>query len=179
MITRIKNRLSAFRSEEKGSTYTLEFAIMLPLFFATLIYGVELTTTANRQFQLERGLAVTTRFIRLHTGEDLQHDDIKQTICDYSGNLADCENNMRLEMISVDPRNFAGLPATPDCTNSSLAVTPVRGWSLGVEHELMLLRACYQYEPFLAGFGLGKLLAENGDGKARMYATSAFVQEPN
>jgi hypothetical protein len=178
MITRLKNGLKRFRAQEDGSAHTVEFAVMFPILFATLIYGVELTTHSNRQFQLERGLEVTTRAIRLSTGEGITHADLLQNICDNSGGLNDCEENMRLEMITVDPRDFAGLPASPDCTNAPLEVTPVRGWSVGEQHDLMLLRACYQYEPFMAGLGLGKLLSGGENGKGSMIAMSAFVQEP-
>ncbi|WP_299023979.1 pilus assembly protein [uncultured Sulfitobacter sp.] len=178
MITRLKNRLKRFRSEEEGGVYTLEFAVMMPVLCMTLIYGVELTTHANRQFQLERGLEVTTRIIRLNTGQNLTHADLKQSICDNAGGLDNCEDNMRLEMMPTNPREFASLPASPDCTNSPLPVTPVRGWSLGQQHELMLMRACYQYEPFMSGFGLGKLIGNGENGKGSMVAMSAFVQEP-
>ena len=85
---------------------------------------------------------------------------------------------MRLEMITVNPREFTGLPSAPDCTNAPHEVTPVRGWSLGKQHDLMLMRACYQYEPFVTKFGLGKLLASESNGKGSMIAMSAFVQEP-
>ncbi|MEP1766233.1 MAG: pilus assembly protein [Sulfitobacter sp.] len=178
MITRLKNSLNSFRTQEDGSAHTVEFAVMFPILFATLLYGVELTTHSNRQFQLERGLEVTTRAIRLGTGEGLTHADLLQNICDNSGGLNNCEDNMRLEMMSVDPRDFAGLPEIPDCTNAPLEVTPVRGWSVGQNHELMLLRACYQYEPFMSGLGLGALLSNSENGKGSMVAMSAFVQEP-
>jgi len=179
MITRLKTRLNTFRAEEDGAAYTVEFAVMMPILFMTLVFGVELTTHSNRQFQLDRALASTTRAIRLHTGDTLTHADLVENICDNSGGLADCEENMRLEMITVDPREYEGLPDAPDCTNAPQEVTPVRGWSVGESHDLMLLRACYQYEPFLTSVGLGKLLTENTDNsKASIIALSAFVQEP-
>jgi hypothetical protein len=178
MITHIKNRLDRFRKEDAGSVYTLEFAVLLPLLFMALFFGVELTTHANRQFQLDRGLEVTTRIIRLNTAVEYTHDELKQAICANTGGLEDCENNMRLELLAENLRDYTGLPARADCTNSPVTVTPVRGWSLGEEHELMLMRACYEYTPFLASIGLGKLLGSGENGKGEMVAISAFVQEP-
>jgi hypothetical protein len=181
MITRLKNRLNKFRSEENGGIYTLEFAVMLPLLCFTLAYGVELTTHANRQFQIERGLEVTTRIIRLNTGEAMTHAMLLESICDNAGGLDDCSQNMRLEMQAVVPREFVGLPANPDCTNAPLEVTPVRGWSLGEQHELMLLRACYQYTPFMSTLSDGVksfIGVTTASSKGYMVAMSAFVQEP-
>lgn len=179
MIMRLKNRLSRFRSEESGGTYTLEFAIMFPLVLATFAFGVELTTHANRQFQLDHGLEVTTRAVRLNTGTPISHDQLKSAICEFSGGLTDCTENLRLEMTSVNPRNFAGLPSTPDCTEVPLPAAAVRGWSLGQQHDLMLLRACYKYKPvFVGGFGLGALLGSDAGGRGTMVSMSAFVQEP-
>lgn len=42
----------------------------------------------------------------------------------------------------------------------------------------MLMRACYQYDPFVNWYGLGKLLGSSENGKGSMVALSAFVQEP-
>lgn len=178
MITRLKNRLSRFRSEESGETYTLEFVVMFPLILATFAYGVELTTHANRQFQLDHGLEVTTRAIRLNTATNFTHDDLKAGICEFSGGLDECESRLRLEMTPVNPRDFAGLPTMPDCTNAPEPVTPVRGWSLGEQHELMLLRACYKYDTVFNSFGLGSLLGNDAGGRGSMVSMSAFVQEP-
>ena len=177
MITRLKNRLSRFRSEESGETYTLEFVVMFPLILATFAFGVELTTHANRQFQLDHGLEVTTRAIRLNTSTQYSHDDLKAGICEFSGGLDDCENRLRLEMTPVNPRDFTSLPNMPDCTNAPQPVTPVRGWSLGQQHELMLLRACYKFDTVF-GFGLGSLLGNDAGGRGTMVSMSAFVQEP-
>ncbi len=178
MITHLKNRLNRFGKEESGATYTLEFVILFPLLFIAFMFGVELTTHANRQFQLDRGVEVTTRIVRLNTSTQYTHDDLKQAICDNSGGLSNCESALQLEMMPMNPRQFTGLPSMPDCADTSLPVNPVRGWSLGQQHELMLLRACYKFKPYVASFGLGKLLATDDNGNGTMVALSAFVQEP-
>lgn len=178
MITRLKTALSRFRKEESGAAYTVEFVVMLPLLFISFAFGVELTTHSNRQFQLDHGLEVTTRAIRLNTASQFTHDNIKQTICEFTGGLDECDSRIRLEMIPVNPRDFVGLPAMPDCTNAPHPVNPVRGWSLGQQHELMLLRACYKFSPVFGSLGLGKLLGTDDAGLGTMVSMSAFVQEP-
>ena len=54
----------------------------------------------------------------------------------------------------------------------------LRGWSVGQQHEVMILRACYTFFPGFSGVGLGLELAKNSDGKAMMASISTFVQEP-
>lgn len=178
MITRLTHRLKRFRKEEAGAIYTLEFVVMFPLLLMALAFGVELTTHANRQFQVDRALDVTTRAIRLNTATQFTHENIKDVICANSGGLDECDTKMRLEMISINPRSFVSLPAQPDCTDTPQPVNPVRGWSLGQQHELMMLRACYKYKPVFGAFGLGALLGTDGEGYGKMVAISAFVQEP-
>jgi hypothetical protein len=179
MITRMKNRLRRFRTEDAGSVYSLEFLVLLPALVFPLFFGVELTTHSNRQFQLDRALEVTTREIRLNTAYTFTHSDLKRAICANSGGLPKCEERLRLEMLPMNPRAYTGLPNTADCVNVAQPVNPVRGWSLGKQHQLMVMRACYRYDPFSASFGLGNLFAtDNTDELGTMVSMSAFVQEP-
>lgn len=179
MITRIKNRLGQFRKKEDGSAILMEFVVMVPLLFGVFFMSIEMGVYSYRQVQLDRSLEVTTREIRLNTGTQFTHDTIKDLICENSGGLTDCASSLRLEMITVDPRQFAGLPATADCVDTSQTASPVRGWNLGDQHELMVLRACYRFSPVFPTTGLGFSLAKDGSGKAAMTTTSAFVQEPS
>jgi hypothetical protein len=178
MITRLTHRLTRFRKEEAGAVYSLEFVVMFPLLLMALAFGIEFTTHANRQFQVDRGLDVTTRAIRLNTATQFTHEDIRDTICANSGGLDECDSKMRLEMIAINPRDFVSLPPMPDCTDTPQPVNPVRGWSLGQQHELMMLRACYKFKPVFGFLGLGQLLGTDSEGYGKMVAISAFVQEP-
>ena len=180
MNMRMKKHLRRFRKEEKGSNYLIEFVIMFPLLFMAFMFGFELSMQSIRQIQLDRGLEVTTREVRLNTSKHFTHDTLKQTICANTGGLKDCNANLRLEMVPTNPRTFTALPARADCINAAEPVAPVRGWSLGQQHELMLMRACYRYVPMWNKSGLGLALDLNGaeDGYAEMVAISAFVQEP-
>jgi hypothetical protein len=81
-------------------------------------------------------------------------------------------------MITVDPRNFQTLPTDIDCIDKSEPVTPERGFTLGQQHDLMMLRACLKFDPMLPTSRLGFKYATDGSGQSAMYAISAFVQEP-
>lgn len=179
MITRLKNRLRRFRKEDDGAIIALEFMIMAPLIFSAFFMGVEMGLYSIRQMLLDRGLEVTTREVRLNTDMYFEHDDLKRAICQNAGNLPGCMDNLRLEMVPTNPRAFTGLPATVDCVDTSQPVTPVRGWALGKQHDLMILRACYKFKPIFPTTGLGASFSKDGNGEVAMSTISAFVQEPS
>lgn len=172
-------RWRRFGGDEDGSALLMEFLVMVPLLFSLLIMSVEMSFYAMRHMYLDRGLDMTVRHIRLNTNTPMTHGQIKQLICDRAGFLKDCNSSLRLEMIRVNPRNFAAFNQTADCVDVSEEPRPVRGWTLGVEHELMLLRACVGFKPFFPTTGLGYALKKDGAGSVAMISTAAFVQEPN
>lgn len=179
MITRLKNCLSRFCKDDDGSAIVFEFVIMVPLVFSTFFMAMELGIYSIRQMYLDRGLEVSTREVRLNTSVNFTHDYLKAKICQNAGNLPNCMTELRLELIPIDPRNFAGLPASADCVDTSTAITPVRGFTLGEQHDVMLVRACYKFSPVFPTTGLGYALAKDGSGRVAMTSISAFVQEPS
>lgn len=177
MTGAIVTRLGRFRREEDGNA-TIEFVIMFPIFMALMLAAVEMGIITMRQSMLERAVDMTVRDIRLGTGTAPQHDEIKTLICDRAAMVPECGTNLRLEMISVDPENFAPPPATPDCTDKSEEVKPVRQFTNGMDNELMILRACAKFKPMFPFNGIGRELGKDNAGYAAITFTSAFVQEP-
>lgn len=176
-FTRGRRRLAAWLRDETG-TATVEFAIMFPIFVSIFLSSVELGVISLRHSMLERGLDMAVRDIRLGTGTNPQHDDIKAAICNYAGLLADCENSLRLEMIQVDPRNYTPPPGGADCIDHSEPVSAVRSFVNGQSNDLMMMRACYVFTPVFPTAWLGQQLVKDGAGNAAITAASAFVQEP-
>lgn len=177
-MTRIIRRcLRRFGLSEDGSA-TIEFAITFPAVVTVLLSGIELGFVTLQHAMLERAVDITVREIRLGTGTAPQHDEIKDRICSRAGFIADCGSNLRLEMIQVDPRAWSGVPETPDCTDRSEPVQPVRAFVNGQENELMILRACAKIDPVFPTTGLGKSLVKGAGGQYALVSTSAFVQEP-
>lgn len=173
----IHKRLRRFHRDEGGNA-TIEFVIMFPLFIFLTLAGIEMGIVTIRQSTLERAVDLTVRDIRLGTGTAPQHNDIKNLICDRAAMVPDCRSNLRLEMISVDPENFSPPPTTPDCTDASQQVNPVRQFKNGMDNELMILRACAKFKPYFPLSGVGRELDKDNAGYAAVTVTSAFVQEP-
>lgn len=175
----LKNAFRRFRKEESGSVFLIEFVILFPLMFGIFMSSIEMSVYSARQMHLNRGLEDAVRYIRLNTGTVMTHDQIKALVCKGAGNVSNCDTTLRLEMVSVDPRNFTQLPTDVDCVDASLPITPERGFTLGKRHDLMLLRACLKFDPMLPTSSMGFKLATDGSGQSALYAISAFVQEPN
>ncbi|MEM7520034.1 MAG: pilus assembly protein [Pseudomonadota bacterium] len=170
--------LRRFRRQEDGSIFLIEFCVFVPLLFGSFLMATEMSIYSMRQMYLDRGLDIAVRFIRLNTATNYTHADIKQLVCDNSGWLEDCDTNLRLEMIELDPRSFAPFNAQADCIDTSQPVSPVRGFTLGQENQLMMLRACVRFDPVFPTSGLANEFEKDGSGRARMISAAAFVQEP-
>jgi len=178
MIRKATKFLRRFRKEEDGQVM-VEFALAIPLIFTMFLTSVEMGIYALRQSFLDRGLDMAIREIRLGTGSGITHSQIKSRICEYSGFLPDCDVALRLEMNPVDPRAFQGFGAAADCVDTSQAVTLPRNFGNGFEHQLMLMRACYKFDPIFPTTGLGYAFDKDGSGQATMVSLSGFVQEPS
>lgn len=178
MIPPLSPFLRRFRKDENGSVSTIEFVIMVPLLFAAFMMSVEMGIYSMRQMFLDRGLDITVRYVRLNTETPMTHNQLKTMICTNAGFLKDCGTTLRLEMKPLNPRNFAAFDQVADCVDTSEPVQPVRGFELGQEHELMMLRACVKFKPVFPTSGLGYAFEKDGSGKAKMFSVAAFVQEP-
>ncbi|WP_170327377.1 TadE/TadG family type IV pilus assembly protein [Ruegeria arenilitoris] len=177
MMRRLISALNKLHRQEDGSV-TVEFAIVFPAILFLILSGVELGLVTLKHAQLERAVDLTVRDIRLNTGIDPQHDDIKSLICSRAGFIGNCEANLRLEMIRQDPFSSISVPATPDCTDLSEVARPVRTFQNGLENELMVLRACAKISPVFPTSAMGKALV-NDEGQYALTATTVFVQEPS
>lgn len=177
MIRNVAHKLRSFWRNDSGQS-TVEFAITFPAIITILLSGIELGFVSINHAMLERALDITVRDIRLGTGTAPQHDEIKRLICLRAGLIDECQRNLRLEMIQIDPRNWAGMDPDPDCTDRSAEVEPVRNFVNGQSNELMVLRACAKVDPIFPTTGLGANLPKDGGGQYSLIATSVFVQEP-
>lgn len=180
MIKRMKNLFSCLKRDESGSA-SVEFVLVVPVFISLMLMSIELGFITLRQTMLERGLDIAVREVRLGTGQPGSHAEIKQLVCDSAGFILDCENNLRLEMRSADLRSYNSMNTDVLCTDKAEEVDPITledGMEFGTPNELMLMRACYKYDPFFPDDFLGNALVKDTSGQARIVALTAFVQEP-
>ncbi|MBS0125311.1 TadE/TadG family type IV pilus assembly protein [Thetidibacter halocola] len=177
ILTQSHRFLRRFRKQEDGSS-TIEFALYFTVFMMVLAAGVEIAYLNLRHAMLERGVDLVAREIRLNTGHIPSYTEVRNEICQFATVLDECEANLRLEMVQVDPREFAGLPTPTDCQNAAQDPRPVRNFVPGQDNDLMLIRACLKFKPMIPTTSLGAQFNVDQDGYAQLLVTSAFVQEP-
>ena len=178
MITRFKHALRRLIRDEGGSA-SVEFVLIFPIYLSFILMSIELGFVTMRHTLLERGMDIAVREVRLGTGSVPQHDAIKDLVCDNAIMVLNCKEKLRLEMRPADPFVLQTLDTTPDCTDKAEPAKPVRTFTPGVANQLMLMRACYNYEPFFPKEFLGSALEKDGSGEASIVSMTAFVQEPN
>jgi TadE-like protein len=169
--------LRRFR-RQTDAMVTVEFAILMPLYFMFLTSTVEVGMVILRQSQLERAVDVVVRDIRLNTGATLEHDQVRDDICAVSGFIDNCATSLRLEMVQLDPFAWTGVDPQPKCISKHEEFLPVIEFPTNRQsNDLMLIRACMRFKPMFSGWGLGEDIADP-EGLVSLVATSAFVQEP-
>ncbi|WP_245696082.1 TadE/TadG family type IV pilus assembly protein [Alloyangia pacifica] len=173
----MKTALRRFGRDEDGSMI-VPFALWTPLFVGLLIASVEAGTTTMRQTVLDRALDQTVREVKIGTGTLYTADQLKEMICDRATILGSCVDTLQLEMVGLDMRDWVAPEKSTDCVDTNLAVTPMRNFVNGGQHETMLLRACYKYRPVTPGGLVAASMAKDEMGYTALVATSAFVHEP-
>lgn len=169
-----------FLKDREGNA-TIEFVLVFPLFIAMFLAAFELGLLQVRHTMLERGLDIAVRNVRLSTSAVPTYESIKENICEGALVVPDCEANLKLEMIRLDPwTSFASIPPA-DCIDREEEVNPLRSWVEGGPHDLMIMRACLLFDPMFPTTGIGYQLAANGanGGAYALTSTTAFVTEPD
>ncbi|SLN73710.1 hypothetical protein ROJ8625_03971 [Roseivivax jejudonensis] len=174
--------LRGFARNESASM-AIAAAIWIPAYLFLIISSVELGMWTARHTMLEHGLDTTVRDVRLGTGTIYDRDSLRDTICERAIILPNCQQNLMLEMVRLDIRNFTPPSSDYACADVSTygagdEVRPAVAFQYGRENELMLLRACFQYEPVSPGFGLAEYLQTDGAGLLDLKSQAAFVHEP-
>lgn len=179
----IKRRINCFRRAEDG-TVAFDFVLWFPFFLFLMLMGIEVGLVGLKHMKLERSMDETVRWVRLNTGASPTHADLKQMICSTNP-VRDCMNNLHLEMVNMDLRQWTGLSDTYACVDHAEPIDPMDQLSLGEDNELMVLRVCAEFLPFMPGSGLfqmmmggNSILTMDDEGYASMRKSTAFVQEP-
>ncbi|MCC1491712.1 TadE/TadG family type IV pilus assembly protein [Cognatishimia sp. F0-27] len=177
LCTALVSRARRFLSEEDG-TSLVPFAIWTPLVLILILSTIELGTVTIRNTALERAMDDSVRDLRIGTGTVTDHATLKAAICESAAVLPDCTDNLQLEMVALDMRDWTAPPSSADCVDTALPVTPNRAFQNGTENEMMLLRACFKYRPVTPAGTIASHLATDNEGFTAIVATSAFVHEP-
>ncbi|MEQ5871105.1 pilus assembly protein [Sagittula sp. NFXS13] len=178
MMSRIQGFATRFCNDEEGASASIEFIFYFLAFFVILMTAFEISAINIRHAMLERAVDMSVRDIRLSTGDVPSYSDLRRQICEDAGVIESCSDNLRLEMVQVDPRDFWTISDIPDCKNAEQPPRPLRNFVEGQDNALMLVRACLKYKPIFPTTAVGAGLDQDAQGYAKLIVNSAFVQEP-
>ena len=165
--------------EAEDGTSTIEFVIIVPVFLLIFVSMFELGMAMTRLTMLEHSLDVTMRDIRIETGREWSHDEIRDDICLNAGFLKECFGRLQVEMIRIDRDDWILPDPTATCRDTSdHAPDPVTNVTNGEASDIMFIRACFAVEPLFPTFGLGAVVEVDTNQNMHLVASSAFAQEP-
>lgn len=171
-------RLAKFLRREDGGP-TIEFILFLPFFMMLFLSAFEMGMLLARNVMLDRGLDIAVRDVRLGVLQPLTEDTMKERACEAAVMIPDCENQIRLEMLPLNPRAFTNIPAAADCKDRGKPDEPLRQFVAGISNELVIVRACVLFDPYTPLAALGKIFADaREDGTYALVSTAAYVVEP-
>ena len=177
-MTNLLCRTRSFFQRDSGSA-TIEFALALPFVMTLFLTSFELGTLLTRNVMLDRGLDMAVRDVRLGLISPLTEETLRDRACEAAVIIPDCENQLRLEMRPLDPRDFSNIPADADCIDRGDPEASLRQFVPGISNQLMIIRACVLFDPMTPGAAFGKMLYDaREDGAYALVSTSAYVVEP-
>lgn len=182
-MNRFMQKLRCFRRKEDG-VITVEFLLYFPFMIMFLLAVLEGGMVNTRQVMLERGIDLTIRDVRIGAIKDPTHAQLKKKVCDYAAILVDCEENLQLEMIPMDVRNWSSALNGPvRCIDRGLTVQPTVSYTNGQNNELLVMQVCVLFKPFAPSSPAQCSIVSNGlqerhPGYPALVANSAFVMEP-
>ncbi|MFT6913008.1 MAG: Flp pilus assembly protein TadG [Paracoccaceae bacterium] len=178
IVRPLRRALRRFLKVERG-TATIEFVLVFPPLMLLFISAFEAGLMQVRHTMLDQGLDKSVRTLRLGTNAPLAYADLKQAICDGAGLIPNCMDNLKLEMVRIDPQTTMNVTVHADCVDRAEPLAPVREYAVGDENDLMLLRACVLFDPMFPTTGLGfQMPKKSGDAYA-LVSMSSYVSEPN
>ncbi len=172
-------RVCKFLFGERGAA-SLEFVILFPLFIMILLATIEASIFMTRHVMLDRGVDIAVRSLRLGTESPPTFEQFKSSICANTVMVPDCENVIQVELTRVDMSTWAGLDGPALCRDLASDIDPFdqTEYTVGTNNELMMVRVCALYRPFLPSTYLGLALQDMAGDRYAIVITSAFVNEP-
>lgn len=193
MIMRFFRKLRPVRRAEDGAV-TVEFVILFPFYIFLFCTAFEVGMYLLRQILLDRGLDETVRSLRLGIypaswNDPPERDDVKGTVCDNTPIIADCADQLNLELIDVNDLweergdEFIEAASNIECRDrGDDDFEPVSSWEPGSRNHIIVIRACWFYKPFFSSFTIAQLAPlkalQDSKGGVPVFATSAFAVEP-
>ncbi len=179
LIKAFGRTLQAFGRSEKGVA-SVEFVVIFPFFVGVFLSAYEVAIMNIRAVMMERATDIAVREIRLASGADIEHDDVRLNICSNVLVIPNCLDVTKIELTRVDRDTWTtNVDDNPDCADRLDEIKPPKNFQNGQQNDLMLIRVCAVVDPIFPTFGVGRTIPKDDSGGYIILASSAFVNEPN
>lgn len=176
----LTRQLRRFRRTEAG-TATIEFALVIPVALLIFMASMESGLYMVRQTMMERGLDLSLRDFRLGRMASMNHDQIRDSICDRIPLIGNCRAELKVWMQPLDTETWKfNLNAVYCGDRNDPLRQPLTGQTdTGASHQLMLIRVCMLQNPIFpsTGFSL-RLRADSATGDYELSTSTVVVNEP-
>ena len=173
-IRSFRNLLSRFRRNRGGST-AVEFALVMPIFFALLFAIIESALMFFASQVLETVTQDSARLIMTGQAQNAAYTaaQFKSDVCGRISVMFDCAGG-----ISIDVQNYPAFSSVNVSTpiDASKNFTNPNNYSPGGPGDIVVVRLFYQW-PILVT-KLGYDLTNLAGSKRLLIATAAFQNEP-
>ena len=171
---------------------SIQFVIAFPVFMLFLGMIYENGMVATRHVMLERGVDIAVREIRVGRLQVVDDDveafrqRVRARICEVASLIKDCDDNLLLEMTTLDLRAWSDPNGGATCIDRSTTSRPLTTFTPGGNNQLVFLRVCSLFDPVMPTTGLGYRVQGDEIELRRLglydtyalVATSAYVVEP-
>lgn len=177
-IGQLRLRSKQYRDNNEG-TAAIEFGLLAIPFFMLIFGIIELAIVLFINSTLNHAVSEAGRQIRVGNFQACSGstaEKFKELVCAEMGDLGSCDSRVRVDVKTAS--SFAGitLPAETDPADASAAITngTVDSTSGG---DPVVARAIYYY-PLALPAALTRLETTSGSGIRKLYASTAFRNEP-
>lgn len=169
-----------FRRDE-AATATLELVIVFPLLMIVFIAAFESAMILTRQIMLERTLDMSVRVLRLAQGVVTDADTVRQTMCDNTILLPNCDELLTIDLQLVDRTTYDMPSNNQICAGrgEDIVIAPDNDFQAGGDNDFLLIRTCLIVDRILPISGFGLNLTRDDSGGLHMMASTIFVNEPD
>lgn len=155
----------------------IEFAIVGLPFIVMLFAVLETAIVFFAGQVMETAVADASRLILTgQTQQGQSAEDFKQAICDRTGNLFNCEENLFVNVRVIDQFSRPQAPVQQDDDGQRTLDTSGFTFDPGQGGDLVMVQAVYEWPVVINLFGFN--LADMSNGKRLLMSTSTFRNEP-
>jgi Flp pilus assembly protein TadG len=166
------------RLRREDGNATIEFVLIFPALITLFLMVFETGLLMTRGVMLDRAVDISMRELRLGTLTPMSAAGLKQSICDNSVIIPNCQNVVTLELRPISTATWTPLNDATTCVDRSATVQPALEFTPGIQNEMMLVRVCAVFDPFFPTTGLAARMQLDSTGGYALVAMSAYVNEP-